>query len=118
MISLIFCFIESKSLNERAEQAAIESSVHFEKDAKRVVVELPFTQDPIAFLSKRHQNKSNYGQALKIYQAQCRKNDITKDGMRKTHKDLVDRGFMCKLSDLPPEDQAIVENAPFTHAMP
>ena len=38
--------------------------------------------------------------------------------MRKTHKDLVDRGFMCKLSDLPPEDQAIVENAPFTHAMP
>ena len=69
------------SLNERAEQAAIESSVHFEKDAKRVVVELPFTKDPIAFLSKRHQNKSNYGQALKIYQAQCRKNDATKDGM-------------------------------------
>ena len=106
------------SLNERAEQAAIESSVHFEKDAKRVVVELPFTKDPVTFLSKRHQGNSNYGQALKIYQAQCRKNDATKEGMRKTHKDLVEKGFMSKLSDLPPEGREIIENAPFTHAMP
>ena len=106
------------SVNEQAEQHAIESSVYLDKESERVVVQLPFTKDPIAFLSKRHRGQSNYGQARRIYEAQCRKAEATKAGIRSTHNDLLEKGFMKKLSDLPSEDQEIVANAGFRHFMP
>ena len=31
---------------------------------------------------------------------ECRKSDLVKEGMRKVHKDLVDKGFMVKLENM------------------
>ena len=106
------------SLNEQAEQFAIESSVSLDRPNKRVVVQLPFVKDPVEFLSKRHRGSSNIGQAMKIYEGQCRKNDTIKQGIRATHKDLLEKGFMKRLSALPKEEQALIHNADFRHYMP
>ena len=38
--------------------------------------------------------------------------------MIKVHKDLVNRDFMVRLSDLPLEQQQIVNNSPFLHFFP
>ena len=106
------------SLNEKNEQIAIESSVHLDLKSKKVFVQLPFVKDPVKFLTKKHKGPNNYNQALKIYQSQCRKNEATKEGIRKTHEDLVKRGFMMKKSDLTAEEQKVLEDAKFTHIMP
>ena len=42
------------SLQEAAEQHLIEESVKLVREKKRVVVTLPFTQDPVKFLTNRH----------------------------------------------------------------
>ena len=106
------------SLNEQAEQAAIEASVHLNTEEERVYVELPFVKEPVKFLSERHKGSDNFYQAAKIYKSQCRKNEATKEGIRSTHKDLLERGFMAKMDDLPEEQQQIISDAPFQHVMP
>ena len=87
------------SLQESAEQEIIERSVVLDKDNKKVIVRLPFTQDPVKFLTKKHGGPNNYVQAARVYKTQCRKPDHMKDQMRKSHRDLVDQGFMTKLKD-------------------
>ena len=106
------------SLNEQAEQAAIEASVHLDTVEERVYVELPFVKEPVKFLSEKHRGSDNFSQAASIYKSQCRKNEATKEGIRSTHKDLIERGFMSKMDDLPEEHQKIISDAPFRHVMP
>jgi hypothetical protein len=38
--------------------------------------------------------------------------------MRKTHQDLVDKGFMVKIQNLPVESQNLIKNAQFKHFYP
>jgi hypothetical protein len=69
---------KTRSLQEAYEQEVIEKSVTIDFDAKKVMVDLPFVRPPVEFLSKRHGRSDNYGQAMRIYKAQCRKPDELK----------------------------------------
>ena len=109
---------QAVSLQDAREQLAIEQSVEVRLDTKEVWVDLPFTVDPVKFLSKRHNGSDNYRQALRVYQGQCRKPDHVKEGIRKTHQDLVSQGFIQRLCDLPPDIQQIIHDAPFQHYFP
>jgi hypothetical protein len=88
------------SLQEKMEQEAIEQSVHINLEEKRVYVDLPFIKPPIEALKKRHNANSNFRQALRIFQSQCRKPTPMRQAMIKVHEDLVQRGFIKKISDL------------------
>lgn len=106
------------SLQEKMEQEAIEKSVHIDLQQRKVFVDLPFIKSPVEALRKRHNADSNYKQALRIYQSQCRKPPAMRSAMVKVHEDLVQKGFMRKLSDLSTEQMNIIEQAQFKHYMP
>jgi len=106
------------SLQEAREQQFIEESVMIDVENNKVIVNYPFLRDPIEFLSARHHGPNNFSQAEKVYLSQCRKSDLVKEGMRKVHKDLVDKGFMVKLENLETGKQEVVKNAPFQHYNP
>lgn len=107
------------SLQEKMEQEAISKSVTVNLEEKKVYVDLPFIKPPVEFLRKRHFGEdSNYKQALKIYQTQARKSTLIREAMVNVHKDLVHKGFMKKICDLDPTQQAIIKNAEFRHFMP
>ena len=90
------------SLQEAAEQDIIESSVVLDRENRKVVVMLPFTQD----------------QALKVYRMQFRKPDHMKDQMRKSNAELVTQGFISKLKDLPERIKNLILVALFLHYHP
>ena len=106
------------SVQEAREQQYIESSVKIDLGAKRVVVTFPFLRNPIKFLSEKHKGNSNYKQARTVYLSQCKKPDRDKGGMKLAHDDLVERGFMVKLSDLPENYQKLIQTAEFKHFYP
>ena len=106
------------SLREAREQQFIESSVKVDLKLRKVLVNYPFLKDPVEYLSKIHKNPNNFGQAVKVYKTQCRKSIEVKDGMRKVHADLVDKGFMKKLDDMPEKTREMIKNAPFQHYNP
>ena len=82
------------------------------------MVNYPFLKEPVEYLSEAHKNPNNYGQAVKVYKTQCKKSDIVKEGMRKVHADLVEKGFMVKLEDMSDEKKELIRNAPFQHYNP
>ena len=84
------------SLREAREQQFIEESVVVDTKSMRVLVNYPFLKDPVEYLSEVHKNPNNYGQAVKVYKTQCRKSDAVKEGMRKVHADLIEKGFMVR----------------------
>jgi hypothetical protein len=107
------------SVNEQIEQQAIEDSVNINLDEKKVEVDLPFIIDPDKFLSEKHGGMDNYKQAHRVYKSQCRLPDSTKEGIRASISDLQEKGFLKKLSDLPPEHQALIgDGQHFSHYMP
>ena len=106
------------SMQETREQEMIEQSVRVDLDNKRVFATYPFLKDPVLFLTSKHNHTDNYKQALKVYITQCRKEDKVREGMREVHKDLVSKGFMCKLTDLGEEVQDFIKNAGFRHFNP
>ena len=85
------------SMQERREQAVIEESVTLDTVQRRVTVQLPFIRDPVKFLVEKHHSNSNYEQALRVYGSQCRKKTQILEGIRKAHRELVDRGFMVPM---------------------
>ena len=88
------------------------------EDNNTVIAEYPILKDPVEFLTARHNNSNNYGQALKVYRGQCRKNKEQIKGMRHVHQELVEKDFMKKLSDFDEETQNVITNAAFQHYNP
>ena len=109
---------KTKSLQEHFEQEVIKKSVHVDLEQERVWVDLPFIKDPVEFLTKKHGAHDNYVQALRVYHAQCSKRDEVKDQVKKAHAELVDRGYMVKITDLPEDTQMLIKSAPFNHYYP
>jgi len=104
------------SLQEAAEQHIIELSVHIDLDQSKVFIDYPFLRSPYEFLQKFHKGANNNRyQALRAYMQQCNKPQRVKDGIRKAHSELVDRGFMVKFADLTVEQQDIINNSSFQH---
>jgi len=106
------------SLQESREQEVIEKSVTVDVNEGKVHVKLPFMYDPVPVLKAKHGSSNNYRQAISVYKAQCRKPERMKDGMRKVHEDLVEKGFMMKLSEMSNEIQDLIESAEFNHYYP
>lgn len=106
------------SLQEKMEQEAIEKSVHINLEERKVYVDLPFIKPPVEALRKRHHANSNFKQALKIYQSQCRKPQPMRQAMVKVHEDLIQRGFMKKITELSTGQQNLIKKAEFNHYMP
>jgi len=110
---------KTMSLQEAAEQELIARSVTIDTDQKKVFVEFPFLKDPVAFLRTFHRDSANNRyQALRAYQAQCRKPQRIKEGIKKAHRELVDRGFIVKLTSLTQEQQELIKNSGFQHYFP
>ena len=109
---------KTKSLQETFEQEVIKKSVRVDLEAEKVFVNLPFIKDPVDFLTKKHGGKSNKQQAMKIYQAQCRKPEQVKAQVRVAINDLIAQNFMVKISTLPPDIQQDIANAPVSHFYP
>jgi hypothetical protein len=111
--------LKSTSLRDRTEQKLIESSVRISYEEARVYVSLPFLQDPVPFFGKHFGSKgSNLDQARLIFQQQCRKKEPEKEGIRSEMSKLLEAGFVCPLSDLPPETQSLINSAPVKHYFP
>ena len=108
----------SLTIKEAAEQQLIEGSVEHCVESKRMLASLPFIKDPVQFLTEKHGGKDNYRQALRVYVSQCKKSEKVKEGMRKVHKELVQRGFMNKLDDIPVEKRRRILDSPFLHYYP
>ena len=106
------------SLQEAREQDLIEASITIDQENKKVYASLPFLRNPNEFLSEKHKGKNNLRQAKSIYFSQCRKPEDEKEGMRIAHKELVDKGFMIKIQELPEEIQDMIKTAEFQHFYP
>ena len=65
------------------------------------------------FLTARHNNSNNYDQSLKVYRSQCRKSEEQRQGMRIVHQELVEKGFMKKLSDFDKDIQDFITKTAF-----
>lgn len=110
---------KTMSLQESMEQDIISRSVSLDMEAQKVWVELPFTKDPVKFLTDFHKGQSNnHYQAIRAYKTQCRKPLHVKEGIRKAQKELVDKGFMVKLSDLSSSQQELIKASKFQHYYP
>ena len=70
---------------------------------------------PVKFLVDKHQADSNYGQALRVYISQCRKDPRILEGIRKAQNELLERGFMVPLDSLDFETVQFIKEAPFKH---
>ena len=103
------------SIQERQEQAVIEQSVTLDVNRKHVTIQLPFMKNPAKFLVDKHQADSNYGQALRVYISQFRKDPRILEGIRKAQKELMDRGFMVPMDSLDFETVQFIKEAPFKH---
>ena len=94
----------------------IRRSICIDLERQRVTAAYPWTQDPVKYLTKYHGGSTNnLVQARKAYKQQCRKPEHTKAGIRKAHMELVEKGFMKKLSDLSPEQQDLINASSFSH---
>ena len=98
------------SINEAREQAIIENSVEVDTSQRSIVVKLPFITDPVEFLEKKFNAKSNYNQARAIYNQQCKKSSPEKEGIRNAFNSLAESGFIMKLADLPDSVQHSVRD--------
>lgn len=105
------------SISEQVEQEAVEKSVTVDLETKSVYVDLPFTKDPGEYLTAKHGANNNYHQSFKVYLSQCRLQEPKKVEIRKVVDDLKARGFLKKLSELPAEQQQMIQNSPFQHYM-
>ncbi len=98
--------LEHQSLKEEREDEIISQSVKFTPDAKTVVGSLPFICDPDVELGENHHV------ALAILKSQMKQlqgNPEKRQEVLKSHNKLVENGYSCKVSELPPEIQLEME---------
>jgi hypothetical protein len=109
---------KTKSLQEEFEQDVIKKSIEIDPAHGIVFANLPFLRDPVEYLTKKHGGNNNRYQAAQIYQAQCKKPEFVKEGVRKAQADLVAKDFMRPLSSFSLAEQEAILKAPFLHFMP
>ena len=106
------------SVQEQEEDKLIESSVRWEKKSKTMYCSYPWIQEPTSALRKLWGKNSNDSQALAIYKQQVRKPASLKKGAIKFHNELIEKGFVAKVSDLNREQQKIISESPVNHIFP
>lgn len=99
--------IEQGSLEGEQQQALIERCIELNVEAKRLEASLPFIMDPDVNLTP------NRGRALAVLRSQLgkvKRNPALRDDIFKAHNKLLDKGHVCAIKDLPPEERKIVDN--------
>ena len=108
--------LRSSSIRERMETKLIEESVRLDYLNQKVIVKLPFTQNPMKFLPKYFKDKSsNYSQALAVYRQQCRKKPEMKDKMISAMKELIHLGYLKPLNKASTTIIDVVEKSTLQH---
>ena len=106
---------EKVSLREEVEQKLIEDSVHFDRENKKVMVNLPKRGEEEFFLS------SNRDIAYKVYQKICdkaSKNEEIKFEINKAFEKLFKNGHAVYLSDVPQSTLDKFMQKPVQHFLP
>ena len=106
------------SIKEMEEDHLITSSITWDKCNKKMYCKYPWTHDPFTTLPKLWGKNTNKSQAHAILRQQMRKPKLWKDGALSFHAELIKKGFVCKLSDLKPEQQDIIKNSKILHYFP
>ena len=100
--------LESMSLQEEKEQFLIQQSVRYDRGKKKLIAKMPFILDPVASL------KPNYHIAKRVFNSQMKKaskDEKVRQGIVASHKKLADRGFVCRVKDLPEDVRKKVEGS-------
>ena len=97
------------------EHEVIHRSLLLDFDKQRLVVQLPYLSDHVSALTQKHRAPSNVYQVLKVYKFQCRKPELVKDQVRKAHRELVEKGFMNKISEFPDSVISVIQSSLFQH---
>ena len=93
----------------------IDQSVQLDLSNKKIVCSLPLRGEEREFLS------TNYNQALKILDQQCKlysKEEITKEQIKKAFHKLIDNGHLAFMEDLTEEERAQFETKVVQYYIP
>ena len=109
--------VDQLSMKEEREQSLIESSVEYDPEQKRLFASLPFIQDPDLAL------KPNRYVAEKVLQSQLKIATASEDAkadILAAHDKLSSKGYIQKVSELPPEVQKVanIYGAKSTYVIP
>ena len=106
---------EKISLREEAEEAEIADSVKLDFDNKQFICSLPMRGSPEDFLA------TNKRSAEKVLERQVKlysKDQDTKELILKAMNKLFDRGHISLVSELEPDQQALIENSLVNYFIP
>ena len=99
--------LETVSLIEEKEQFLIENSLRYDEKSKLIVAKLPFIANPLEKL------KPNEHIAKRVFQTQLNKalkDEKVRLGIVASFNKLYEKGYVCKISDLPENSRHVVEN--------
>ena len=99
--------LEQGSLEGEVQQALIERCIKLNIKEKRLETSLPFIMDPEKNLAP---NKHRAMMMLKSQLGKVKRNPAIREDVLKAHNKLLDKGHVCAIRDLPPEEKAIVED--------
>ena len=105
------------SVQEELEEAIIDKCVKLDLENQQVVARLPFKCDPIPILTKFWGGSDNKKQAKRVYDQQCKKPADVKSATIAFHDELVAKGYVKPLKELPKSTQEAILNAPIRHYM-
>lgn len=106
------------SVQEEEEDKLIENSVRWDKDGKKMYCSYPWIHDPISTLRKFWGKDSNQSQAMAIFKQQTKKPLVYREGAIKFHQELVDKGFVKKVTELSQKQQELINKSPVHHFFP
>ena len=106
------------SVQEEEEDRLIENSVRWDKEGKKMYCSYPWIHDPISTLRKFWGKDSNHSQAIAIFKQQTKKPLFYKEGAVSFQKELEDKGYVKKVSELTEEQQNLINNSPVKHFFP
>ena len=97
---------DQMSLREEREQYLIDNCVEFDENEGRLYAKLPFVADPQEKLTpNRHIAEAIFASQMKITEA----NEQAKIDVLAAHEKLRSKGYVVKLTDLPPDVQAQID---------
>ena len=90
----------------------IDAAITIDVEAQTTYCSYPWVKDPDKYLREKwHGRSDNKHVAIKVFEQQTHKSEEIRKGTLKFHKEILDKGFAIKLSDLPEHDQTEITTA-------
>ena len=107
------------SIREIEEEYLIKASVKVDTETNTTWAKYPFIRDPDSFLKEKWNGRdNNYFMALRSLNTVRNKPKVEKEGIINFHKELLEKNYAIKVSDLPVKVQDQIHNAPLRHYFP